>query len=263
MPETEKGYLITPEELASWILLETEDLLVLNKPGLVVCHPSKFGPWSSLVGACREFCGLDPMHLVFRLDRETSGVVVLAKNKAAAGRFQGAVERRNVHKSYIAILEGELSEIVEVDKPLGRDVESVVFSKDTVTDAEGSKGAQTRFEPVVCTHGYTIVKVYPKTGRKHQIRAHAQWLGTSVVGDKIYGPDARLFLQFIETGWTPELAKKLGLKRQALHAMRIAFDFPGAPEAFNAPVPQDMELFCQERMNLSLAEILQLETGEV
>jgi 23S rRNA pseudouridine1911/1915/1917 synthase len=256
MPETERGYLITPEELASWILVETDDHLVLNKPGLVVCHPSKFGPWSSLVGACREFCGLDTMHLVFRLDRETSGVIVLAKNRAEAGRLQVAVERRKVHKSYIAILKGELREKIEVDQPLGQDIESPVVSKQAVTNAVGSQSSQTLFEPVVCKKGYTIVRVYPETGRKHQIRAHAQWLGASVVGDKIYGPDARLFLQFIETGWTPILEKELCLKRQALHAARIEFQFPGAPEVFQAPIPEDMENFCQEHMDLSLVELL-------
>jgi 23S rRNA pseudouridine1911/1915/1917 synthase len=77
------------------------------------------------------------------------------------------------------------------------------------------------------------------------------------VGDKIYGPDARLFLQFIETGWTPALEKELGMRRQALHAAQIEFQFPGAPEAFQAPVPQDMEVFCQEKMGLSLTEVLE------
>ncbi len=254
MPETERGYLITPEELASWILLETDDHLVLNKPGLVVCHPSKFGPWSSLVGACREFCGLDTMHLVFRLDRETSGVIVLAKNKAEAGRLQVAVERRRVHKSYIALLKGELSEKIEVDQPLARDMKSPVVSKQAVTDVAGSQKAQTLFEPVICECGYTVARVYPETGRKHQIRAHAQWLGASVVGDKVYGPDACLFLQFIETGWTSVLEKELGMKRQALHAARI--EFPDTSEIFTAPVPQDMEIFCEEKMGLSLTEVL-------
>gem|GEM_PF-6287055 len=76
--------LIAPEELPAWIIYEDVRLLVIDKPGDVVCHPSKAGPWSSLVGAAREYTGLPTMHLIFRLDRETSGVVVLAKDPVMA-----------------------------------------------------------------------------------------------------------------------------------------------------------------------------------
>ena len=77
--------MIEPGELRSWIIHDDDRLLVVNKPGDVVCHPSKHGPWSSLVGAAREHAGLGTIHLVFRLDRETSGVVVLAKDPLAGG----------------------------------------------------------------------------------------------------------------------------------------------------------------------------------
>src|SRR5580704_15287924 len=100
--------LIDPADFRSWILHEDEHLLVVNKPGDVVCHPSKAGPWSSLVGAAREYLGLPTMHLVFRLDRETSGVVVLAKDAATASRLQVAMQKRRVGKSYLAVLTGEL-----------------------------------------------------------------------------------------------------------------------------------------------------------
>jgi 23S rRNA pseudouridine1911/1915/1917 synthase len=98
--------IIEPPELASWILHEDERLLVVNKPGDVVCHPSKHGPWSSLVGAAREHLGLDRVHLVFRLDRETSGVVVLAKDPRMASRLQTAMQDRRVGKRYLAVLTG-------------------------------------------------------------------------------------------------------------------------------------------------------------
>ena len=86
--------LIDPGDFPGWILHEDERLLVVNKPGLIVCHPSKNGPWSSLVGAAREYLGLPVVHLVFRLDRETSGVVVLAKDSATASQLQKATQRR-------------------------------------------------------------------------------------------------------------------------------------------------------------------------
>lgn len=236
----ESAQLITREEFEGWILHEDEQLLVINKPGDVVCHPSKAGPWSSLVGAAREYTGLPTMHLVFRLDRETSGVVVLAKDANSASRLQTAMQRRQVGKEYWAILTGRLSEPVRVEQPLGDDLNSPVFTKSAVV-ADGQP-AVTRFEPLSATEAFTWVRVIPETGRKHQIRAHAQWLGHPVVGDKIYGPDARLYLRFIEEGWTPDLERALLLPRQALHCARIDLAPAGVPHAFAAPVPEDLKL---------------------
>jgi len=119
--------LITVDEVKSWIIFEDEQLLVVNKPGDVVCHPSKAGPWSSLVGATREYTGLPVMHLVFRLDRETSGVVVLAKNATMASRLQTAMMERKAGKEYLAVMVGELAEPVTVNQPLGDDTASPVF----------------------------------------------------------------------------------------------------------------------------------------
>jgi 23S rRNA pseudouridine1911/1915/1917 synthase len=89
--------------------------------------------------------------------------------------------------------------------------------------------------------------VTTETGRKHQIRAHAQWLGHPVVGDKIYGPDARLYLDFVDRGWTPALEARLLLPRQALHCARIDLGGAGIPLAFVAPIPADMLAFCKVR----------------
>jgi len=233
--------MITREEFEGWILHEDEQLLVLNKPGDVVCHPSKAGPWSSLVGAAREYTGLPTVHLIFRLDRETSGVVVLAKDADTASRLQTAMQRRQVGKEYRAILTGRLTEPVRVDQPLGDDLNSPVFTKSAVV-ADGQP-AVTRFEPLEANDDITWARVLPETGRKHQIRAHAQWLGHPVVGDKIYGPDARLYLRFIEEGWTPELERALLLSRQALHCARIDLRPAGIPWEFNAPVPEDLVRF--------------------
>jgi len=98
MPCREWGWEITPEELRGWILYEDERLLVVNKPGLVVCHPSKHGPWSSLIGACREYLSLERLHMPSRLDRETSGVVVFARDAEAGSLLQRAMQNRKVHK---------------------------------------------------------------------------------------------------------------------------------------------------------------------
>ena len=234
--------MIAPEEVPGWIVYEDPTLLVVNKPGDVVCHPSKAGPWSSLVGALREYAGLPVVHLVFRLDRETSGIVVLAKDATMASRLQMAMQKRQVGKSYLAVLTGELADPVTVDQPLGDDVHSPVFLKSAV--AAGGQPAVTHFAPIARAAGFTLVRVVTSTGRKHQIRAHAQWLGHPLVGDKIYGPDARLYLDFIDRGWNDALAAKLLLPRQALHCAEIDLRPAGMSHVFTAPLPADLREFC-------------------
>ena len=234
--------MIDPREVSGWVMFEDEDLLVVDKPGDIVCHPSKAGPWSSLVGALREHSGLPTVHLVFRLDRETSGVVVLAKNSAMASRLQVAMQKHRIGKTYLAVLTGEMKAPVTVNQPLGDDVNSVVFVKSGVR-ADGQL-AVSHFSPLSTGGGYTLVRVVTETGRKHQIRAHAQWLGFPLVGDKIYGPDERCYLDFIDHGWTERLAAKLILSRQALHCAEIDLRLAGLPHVFTAPLAEDLGAFC-------------------
>jgi len=252
-PRVQQGpaRLITGDEIRSWISYEDARLLVVNKPGDVVCHPSKAGPWSSLVGAIREYTGLPTAHLVFRLDRETSGVVVLAKDAKMASRLQTAMQGRKVGKIYQAILTGELASAVTVDQPLGDYLGSPVFVKSAVCPPGTGQSAVTHFTPIAVARGFTLARVVTESGRKHQIRAHAQWLGHSIVGDKIYGPDARLYLDFIDHGWTPALADKLLLPRQALHCAEIDLRPAGSEHVFKAPLPEDMRMFCGERALLA------------
>ena len=241
--------MIAAEEVPDWIVYEDERLLVVNKPGDVVCHPSKAGPWSSLVGALREYTQLPTVHLVFRLDRETSGVVVLAKDAKMASRLQVAMQERKVGKAYQAILVGELAAPVTVDQRLGDDVTSPVFMKSGVVGPdEAGQNAVTHFTPERRGGGFTLARVETETGRKHQIRAHAQWLGYPLVGDKIYGPDSRLYLDFIDTGWTEALAAKLWLPRQALHCAEIDLRPAGLEFVFRARLREDLEAFCTERI---------------
>jgi 23S rRNA pseudouridine1911/1915/1917 synthase len=162
-----------------------------------------------------------------------------------------AMQERRVRKAYLALLTGELAGPVRVDQPLGDDTASPIFIKSAVC-ADGQPSA-TRFEPLSARGGYTLAWVTTETGRKHQIRAHAQWLGHPLVGDKIYGPDARLYLEFIDGGWTPELEARLLLRRQALHCSRIDLEAAGMPIAFEAPLPRDMSDFCR-RQGLEVPE---------
>lgn len=243
--------LINPAELPTWIVERDADFLAFNKPGWVVCHPSKNGPWSSLIGATREWLGAETLHLVSRLDRETSGIILIALNRDAASRAQKAVERRWVSKTYLAILEGELREPQLVDASLRRDTASPVLVKQCVGDGPDAQNAVTFFEPLLAQNGYTLARVALYTGRKHQIRAHAQHIGHCVVGDKLYGRDERLYLEFCEQGWGSRHNAELELPRQALHAAKLEFKSPEFVRTFTAPLPQDMQTFLKKKLSIS------------
>ncbi len=258
MPITEWGWEITEAELRSWIIQDDNDIILINKPALVVCHPSKKGPWSSLVGACRECLGYERTHLIARLDRETSGIILLAKHRLAARHFQMALERRDVAKRYLAILEGSLKESIDVDAAIGKDPISIIHCKSAVRSDGRKQEAKTRFTPIHASSRYTLAHVEPLTGRKHQIRVHAQHIGHSIAGDKLYGPDETYFLDFIESGWTDELAQSLPLNRQALHAYRMTFDLETGVRDFTAPPTEDFVRFCENHLELPESELLRL-----
>ncbi|MEM9161143.1 MAG: RNA pseudouridine synthase, partial [Verrucomicrobiota bacterium] len=236
MPATEWGWLVEEDELDEWTLIDDEEITLINKPGHLVCHPSKNGPCSSLVGAYKEIRGHEKAHLVSRLDRETSGIVLFAKKRPVSRALQMALQHRRVQKTYLAILEGRLEESQFVDAAIGPDKKSVVHCKNTVKEDGKRQSAQTRLEPLYSSEDYTLAKIEPLTGRKHQIRVHAQFISHPIVGDKLYGPDEFIFLDFIETGWTDEMAQKLPLNRQALHAYQMKFTLEdGEEKLFTAP----------------------------
>ena len=107
-PYGETAPLVDLENFVDWIIQDNDDLLIVNKPGWLVCHPSKNGPLSSLVGVVREYTGIDKLHLIARLDRETSGLVLFAKRPSVARKFQMAIQARKVRKIYLAVLEGAI-----------------------------------------------------------------------------------------------------------------------------------------------------------
>ena len=247
--------LVDLDSFTDWIIQEDDDLLVVNKPGWLVCHPSKNGPLSSLVGVVREYTGIDKLHLVARLDRETSGLVIFAKRASVARKFQMAIQARKVDKTYLVILEGEIDIPICVDQPIARRRGGPVFVKSEVSFDRTAQTAVTHFTPLIQKRGYTLCQVIPETGRKHQIRVHAEWLKRRVVGDKIYGPDETLYIDFIEQGWTARLEAALPMKRQALHCYHYVFNFSDRIVSFTASVQQDMLAFCKSAMNLEEDEI--------
>ena len=252
-PYGEEAPLVDLDEFRHWILHEDEDVLLINKPGWFVCHPSKNGPHSSLVGLVRMYLNVDKLHLVARLDRETSGLIIFAKRPAIARRYQMAIQERLVDKGYLAILQGTFAASLALQAPIGRRPAGAgpVHVKNCVHFDRQSLAAQTLFSPLYTANNYTVCCVYPITGRKHQIRVHAAHLGFPVVGDKIYGLDERYYLEFIEQGWTEHLARKLIFPRQALHCYRYRFHFKDGSRVFTAPLQDDLQVFCQERLGLN------------
>lgn len=234
----------TPEEIRAWVVYEDEDMLVFNKDGALPCHPAKDGPWSCLSSAVREVFHLEQAHLVFRLDRETSGLVLFAKTERIAKRLQRAAQQHRYGKRYLALLHGEIEPAFRVDVPLGRDWMSPVQAKSRAyAPGEGGQEAETFFRRLASGGGFSLAEVRTRTGRKHQIRAHAQAVGHGLVGDKIYGPDPKLFLEFIDTGWTPALAERLLVPRQALHCCEIDLRPAGLPHVFWSGWPADLAEF--------------------
>ncbi len=248
-PYGEEAPLVDMDVFSEWIIEECDDLLVLNKPGWLVCHPSKNGPMSSLVGVVGVYTGADKLHLIARLDRETSGLIIFAKRPAIARKYQMAIQARIVTKSYLAILEGQFSEQIHIDEPIAKRKpgSGLVFVKNEVSYDRTSQTAVTDFLPKATGGGFTLCEVLPETGRKHQIRVHAEYIKHRVVGDKIYGPDEALYIDFIEHGWTDKLAEKLPMKRQALHCHRYTFNFLEGPRTFTAPIQSDMVDFCRDQ----------------
>ena len=254
MNEGADSPLIDPNSFPNWIIYEDEHILVLDKPGWLVCHPSKNGPWSSLVGAAKEYLGVESIHLASRLDRETSGVVLLAKHRGAASRWQKGIEVKAVRRSYLTILEGEMDGLREISTFLGKDPNSEVFVKQRVTEnSKKSQRAESAFIPLEVNKGYTFALVLTRTGRKHQIRVHAQSIGYPLVGEKLYGRDETYYLRFCEGGWKNEWMEDLGMSRQALHGRSLGFiadDF-----YYKADLALDMSDFLVEKMGLSEADI--------
>lgn len=256
-PYGEDAPLVALEEFRRWILFEDEDVLLVNKPGWFVCHPSKNGPHSSLVGLVRLHLNADKLHLVARLDRETSGLILFAKRPAIARRYQMAIQARCVDKAYLAILEGTLAPALQLQAPVGpRPAGSgPVHVKSHVKFDRKSLAAETHFSPMHTAKGYTLCCVFPITGRKHQIRVHAAHLGFPILGDKIYGADERYYLEFIERGWTKHLARKLIFPRQALHCYRYRFRFKDGSRVFTAPFQDDLQVFCADNLALSKVDL--------
>lgn len=232
-----------PVDLAYRVLHEDQQLMVINKPGNLPCHPA--GPYfhNTLWAQLKEKHPY--IAVVNRLDRETSGVVLLAKDPETTHQCCDLFAQHLVQKTYLAAVEGVFPASVNATGYLFPAPDALVrkrraFSHQPVPYAEA---ADTRFDLVAANDTLSLVSAQPSTGRQHQIRATLHSLGFPMVGDKIYGVDESCYLRFIDNKMTDRDRQRMRMGRQALHAARLAFSHPATGETvvFNAAIPPDMQ----------------------
>ncbi len=225
------------------LLYEDAQLVIVDKPAGLAVHPSPRWPNGTLVqwlrhryeGTCRR------VQLAHRLDRETSGIVVATRDEDSNRRMHQAFAEQRVGKRYVALVVGQpqWDELV-VDGPIGDDAASSVRMRMAVTEDGAASRTELRVRERL--QGHAIVEAAPRTGRQHQIRVHLSHVGHPIVGDKIYGPDEALFIQWHEGREDETMWERLGMRRHALHAESISLPHPwrdGLVEVV-APLPEDL-----------------------
>ncbi len=224
------------------LLYEDDTVLAIDKPaGLPMHTTAKF--WKNTLAALlRERYPDEPVHIAHRIDRETSGVLLAARTREAASFLTTAFARREVQKTYLALVKGAPPDEGVIDEPL-----KLLDTKSRVMMglAGGSRGlpAVTRFRVVRRFAAHALCEAHPETGRQHQIRVHFASLGHPLVGDKLYGASEALFMRACDEGVTPELLAAFdGLPRHALHAHRLTFPHPRthAPLTVESPLAADL-----------------------
>jgi len=228
------------------VVAEDEEFLVINKPAGLVCHPTKGDEYSSLISRVRLYVGPNSTpHLINRLDRETSGIVIVGKNAEVAARLRKIWESREIEKEYLAIVHGRFpAGKTTIRAPLGKDVTSSVAIKDTVVEngAEAETHAFFVKELEYETRVLSLVRVLLVTGRKHQIRIHLAHVGHPIVGDKLYGGDENLYLTFVNDALTTKQKEELITENHALHAGRVTIPWLGSSRTY-ACAPENW--FCE------------------
>ncbi len=231
------------------LLAQEPDFLVVAKPPHLLSHPTRPDGKPSLLGWLQEKLPGEFVALVNRLDRETSGTILVARTPEAASKLGTLTMHRQIHKYYLALVSGRVEAGHGViDAPIGRlgiSPENPIWLKQGVIspdDPAGRKTAEARSEFWRLAAGETmsLLRLQAHTGRLHQLRVHLAHIGHPVIGDKIYGPDPNLYLKFIAEGWTEEHQRVLGLSRHALHAHELHFPWNGPERIFTAPLPDDM-----------------------
>jgi 23S rRNA pseudouridine1911/1915/1917 synthase len=227
------------------VLYEDDDVLAIDKPAGLPIHPTAKFWRNTLTALLRERYPGQHMQVAHRIDRETSGILLVARSPDAASWLKRAFARRAVDKSYLALVKGQPPEHGVIDHP--------IKLLDTPTHlmmgvAPDGLKAVTRFRVARRFAAHALCDAYPETGRQHQIRVHLAAIGHPIVGDKLYGAGESAFMRACDEGVGPELLALFdGLPRHALHAHRLSFPHPRtrAPVTIESPLPSDLTTYLE------------------
>ncbi len=241
--EAETRVEAAPQAIPLQVVHEDAALLVINKPPGLVVHPGAGNPAGTLLNAllhhAPELARLPRAGIVHRLDKDTSGLMVVARTLAAHTALVEALQARNVEREYEAVVNGVMTAGGRIDAAIGRHPQDRKRMAVRGSEGSGARSAVTHYRVLERFRAHTHVRVQLETGRTHQIRVHLQHIRFPIVGDPVYGRRLALPRQA-----TPELSAALrGLARQALHARRLALTHPatGAACDWEAPAPVDMQ----------------------
>jgi len=225
------------------IIFENDDIVVVDKPADLVIHPTAKYLYNTLTYWFSQKYSLNTPHPCHRLDRETSGLLIAARNFKTQSEIKTAFMNGLIKKTYLAIVEGELKKSLDIQWPLALQGNRGLVRIRMIRDDENGSPCQTEVFPLQydsISHR-TLVECHPKTGRQHQIRAHLSLEGFPIVGDKLYAMGDEYFDAFTKH----KAIKFSGHHRQALHAHSISFELFGKEYTFTAPLPKDMKkLMC-------------------
>jgi len=237
---------------------ESADWVVVDKPAPLIVHPANNKPEPTLLGGLENLYSFEMengacLAIVTRLDRETSGLVLVAKHTEAARELGMIFERRQAEKEYLAIVHGwpDEEEWIQESRILraGDVGESPIWVKQIVH--ESGKECITRFivekRFLRNERRFSLVRCFPETGRMHQIRVHLQASGFPIVGDKIYSGDGAEYIRWMAVGWNDELEEKLLLPRHALHAAKLSIPWEGKMIAWETGLSRDLVDFIEGR----------------
>lgn len=221
---------VVPENIPLDVIYEDDALLVVNKPAGMVVHPAYGHASGTLVNAVLAHCpqiadvgGPDRAGVVHRLDKDTSGLILIAKDDVTRAALQRQFKRRQVAKTYLALVEGQMQPREGVvEAPVGRDKRQ----RKKMAVVRSGREARTLYRAIEYFADHTLLEVRPHTGRTHQVRVHLAWLGYPIVGDAVYGRQRQRLLR----------------SRHFLHAVRIRFSHPATSEEveFEAPLPPEL-----------------------
>ncbi len=226
--ETASSENIVPMPMPLTIVYEDQDLMIVNKPAGMPIHPSQGNYDNTLANAVAYYYTQKGEPFIYRcinrLDRDTTGLLILAKHMYSASLLSDMVQNREIHREYLAIVTGDVPQSGKIEAPIARTEGSTI---ERCVDMKNGDYACTHYQKVAYKNGHSLVSLTLDTGRTHQIRVHMKHIGHPLPGDFLYNPNYSI------------------IRRQALHSYRLCFRHPisGEDMEFTAPLPEDMNLF--------------------